>query len=123
MTDINHRRSNRAPVNQRHAQHEYQNGYAAPDNKTREKPAARVGRTDFLDKSLHGRGQRSDLADKYIAASIGNDFTDGHRGMARAVRGAKKFVRTRLRASENAATVKLAKDAQVREVDSPDDNK
>lgn len=28
-------------------------------------------------------------------AYIGNDFTDGHRGHAKAVRGAKKFIRSR----------------------------
>jgi hypothetical protein len=28
-------------------------------------------------------------------AEIGNDFTSGHRGHAKAVRGAKKFVRSR----------------------------
>jgi hypothetical protein len=28
---------------------------------------------------------------------IGNDFTDGHRGMSRAVKGAKKFLNSRTR--------------------------
>jgi hypothetical protein len=28
---------------------------------------------------------------------IGNDFTDGHRGMARSVKGAKKFLNSRTR--------------------------
>lgn len=31
------------------------------------------------------------------SSNIGNDFTDGHRGMARAVASAKKFVNTRRR--------------------------
>lgn len=31
------------------------------------------------------------------STNIGNDFTNGHRGMAHAVRGAKKYVRTRVR--------------------------
>lgn len=121
MTDVNHRRKNRPPVNQRYDQEAYRNGYATPDNKTREKPAIRVGRTDYLDKSLHGHGVVSELADKHIGAHIGNDFTDGHRGMARAVKGAKKFVRTRLRAAENAATDKLAKQAQVPGAQDADD--
>lgn len=30
-----------------------------------------------------------------VSASIGNDFTNGHSGHAKAVHGAKKFVRTR----------------------------
>lgn len=49
------------------------------------------------DKSMsqyHGKGVNGK---RIIANSIGNDFTDGHRGMARAVKGAKKFVRSRTR--------------------------
>lgn len=136
MTDTNHRRKNKAPVNQRHGEHNYHNGYAHPDNKEGVKanqarideqkakyealgitnvvfPKAqsgsqRVGRTDYLDKSMHGWGRKSKLADKLIGAGIGNDFHNGHRGMAKAVKGAKKFVRTRVRFQENAATQKLA---------------
>ncbi len=40
--------------------------------------------------------------------SIGRDFTNGHRGMAKAKRGAKKFVRSRTRFHDNTATRKLA---------------
>lgn len=50
----------------------------------------------------------SKLADKVIGASIGYDFTDGNRGMAKAKRGAKKFVRSRVRFHEKAATKRLA---------------
>ncbi len=39
------------------------------------------------------QGWSSKLSGK--AASIPNDFTNGHRGHARAVRGAKKFIRSR----------------------------
>lgn len=134
MTDVNHRRKNKLPVNQRHAT--YNNGYAAPDNKAHfsevqkaideqkshyesigmghvifpkaHTGSQRVGRTDYLDKSLHGWGHVSQLADKVIGASIGNDFSNGHRGMAKSVAGAKKFVRTRVRFQENAITKKLA---------------
>jgi hypothetical protein len=138
MTDINHHRKNKKPVNQRYSEKSYKNGYADPDNKKGVKfnqeeidklkaeyealghdvnnlhfaparsGALRVGQTDYLDKSMHGWGAKSTLADKQIGASIGNDFCNGHRGMAKSVKGAKKFVRTRIRFHENAATKKLA---------------
>lgn len=57
----------------------------------------------FIDKSMHGWGRLSLFADKQVGACIGNDFTDGHRGMAHAVRGAKKFVRSRIRSAEKIA--------------------
>jgi len=63
---------------------------------------------NYLDKSMSTYDARSMLADKHIGAGIGNDFTDGNRGMAHAVRGAKKFVRSRFRFHENAATRLLA---------------
>lgn len=37
------------------------------------------------------------IIDKTIGASIGWEFSNGNRGMAKAVRGAKKFVRSRTR--------------------------
>lgn len=106
MTDVNHRRKNRKPVNQRYADYEYNNGYGTSDGKRGK--IQRVGNTDYLDKSMHSWGRTSLLSDKDIGAGIGNDYTNGHRGMAKAVRGAKKFVRTRFRFYENAATRKLA---------------
>jgi len=111
LTDINHRRKNRKPVNQRHGdRHNYHNGYAHPDCKTNDSDVCRqrVGKTDYLDKSLHAWGRKSLLADKTPFAYIGNDFCNGHRGMAKSVRGAKKFVRSRIRFHENAATKKMA---------------
>jgi hypothetical protein len=132
MTDINHHRKNRKPVNQRHKKHEYNNGYAYDGNKRgaekkaeiiqeykdqgidvvvtgyTETGAQRIGRTDYLDKSMHSWGRKSTLADKQFGARIGNDFANGHRGMAKSVKGAKKFVRTRIRFHENAAVKKLA---------------
>lgn len=36
-------------------------------------------------------------------AAIGNDFTNGHRGHAKAVRGAKKFIRSRDRIANKRA--------------------
>lgn len=62
----------------------------------------------YIDKSMHGWGRVSLFADKTIGAGIGNDFHDGGREMAKAVRGAKKFVRSRFRFHEKAATKKLA---------------
>lgn len=137
MTDINQRRKNRKPVNQRYGQFDYNNGYADPDNKRHlsevkeqndkwvseilalgQTPAItqphtgspRVGRTDYLDKSMHSWGRKSELADKSIGAGIGNDFTNGHRGMARSVKGAKKYVNSRIRFHENLATKKMISD-------------
>jgi hypothetical protein len=120
MTDINHRRKNRKPVALRH--NTYRNGYSIPasriadearptmheiENTDPTESYQRVGRTRYLDKSLHGWGNLSKFADKQIGASISNDFTNGHRGMAKAVRGAKKFVRSRTRFHENAETKKM----------------
>lgn len=114
MTDVNYRRKNRKPVNQRYFDQDYHNGYAAhPDEDGKRRGnIQRVGNTDYLDKSLHGWGRKSELADKIVGASIGNDFTNGHRGMAHAVKGAKKYVRSRIRFQENAATNRLAKEQE-----------
>lgn len=128
MTDINHRRHNRRPVNQHHGERAYVNGYANPTkfhgplvtkawDDTRDIMVhtcnrSRTGNTDYLDKSLHGWGRTSLLADRIVGAGIGNDFSKGHRGMAKAVRGAKKFVRTRIRFHENDATRRLAQVAE-----------
>ena len=76
------------------------NGYRPRNNKV----------YGYIDKSLHGWGRTSVLADKRLGESIGNDFNKGGRGMATAVRGAKKFVRSRFRFHEKAATRKLAAD-------------
>jgi hypothetical protein len=56
----------------------------------------------------------SPLADIAIHARAEFDFTDGNRGMARSVRGAKKFVNSRFRRHENAATRRLADEADPR---------
>lgn len=110
MTDLNHRRKNRKPVNQRQTANDstyaYNNGYGCRDSIRG--AIQRVGNTDYLDKSMHGWGKKSALADTYVVATIGNDYCNGHRGMAKAVKGAKKFVRTRIRFRENAATKKLS---------------
>ena len=117
---VNHRREkNKAKVDRRYEYDAYYNGYARtqsddryrdgellhPDgvNESQSHGNGRVGKTGYLDKSMHGWSRKSQLAYRLIGASIGNDFSNGHRGMARAVKGAKKFVRTRIRFHENAA--------------------
>lgn len=121
---INHRRKNKSKVDRRYNHDEYHNGYARSDEKYRygdgellnpdgvdeTQQMIRVGRTGYLDKSMHGWGNISVLADRQIGACIGNDFANGHRGMAKAVKGAKKFVRTRTRFHENVATKKMSVD-------------
>jgi hypothetical protein len=47
-----------------------------------------------------------------ISARADFDFTDGNRGMAKSVRGAKKYVNSRFRHHENAATRELAKEGE-----------
>lgn len=119
MTDINHRRTNRPPVDRRHPTSHYHNGYARQDGTDsyadgepieREQSSARVGSTGYLDKSMHGWGGKAPVSGKRFGASIPNDFANGHRGMARAVAGAKNFVRTRTRFHDNAATKRLAEE-------------
>lgn len=96
MTEHNHRRGTkrkRAP-----------NGIPKPEN-MRNGYTPRNGHSwGYIDHSLHGWGNASEFSDRQIGAGIGNDFTNGHRGEARAVKGAKKFVRSRTRFHENATT-------------------
>lgn len=120
----NHRRKNKPKVDRRYDYKAYQNGYAR-STKTEicsggevivldpidgNQRGCRTGRTGYLDKSMHGWGVTAVLSDRRIGACIGNDFCNGHRGMAAAVKGAKKFVRTRTRFHENAATKKMSVD-------------
>jgi len=67
----------------------------------------------FPDKSMMGWHARLALAGKAVDAHIANDFTNGNRGMAKAVRGAKKFVRSRTRFHENTATRNLVRANQT----------
>jgi len=111
MTDINHKRRNRKPVNQRYDEHDYHNGNAHPLNKIEPVTGtlSRIGKTDFLDKSMRSWSSDAPLSGQVFEAGVANDFTNGHRGMAKSVKGAKKFVRTRVRFHENAATKRLAR--------------
>lgn len=56
------------------------------------------------------RGTLSGIA---VSATADFDFTDGNRGMARSVRRAKKYVNSRLRHHENAATRRLGAEIPV----------
>lgn len=62
------------------------------------------------DKSMSGFAGRSEFSNASVHTWIGNDFTCGNRGMAKAVRGAKKFVRSRIRFHDKAETRKLLKE-------------
>jgi hypothetical protein len=59
------------------------------------------------DSSMMQFSSKAQLADVAPSASIGNDFTNGNRGMAKDKRGAKKYVRSRVRFHDNMATKKL----------------
>ena len=108
MTDINHRRKNKEPVDRRYDSEIYRNGYPRFEDCEKNQ---RTGKTGYLDKSLHGSIRKSLLADKTVSATIGNDFCKGHRGMAKAIRGAKKFVRSRIRFHEKAATSRMVNES------------
>jgi hypothetical protein len=56
---------------------------------------------------MGGAGKLGELSGVHVGAQYGGDNTDGHQGHAKAKRGAKKFVNTRIRFHENAATKKL----------------
>lgn len=64
------------------------------------------------DSAMFSTSAKALVADKSIYASIGNDFTKGNRGMAKAKRGAKKFVRSRVRFHDKAATRKMAQEVE-----------
>lgn len=57
--------------------------------------------------AFHKTGELSDVS---ISARADWDFSNGNRGMAKSVRGAKKFVNSRIRFHENAAIRKLAEE-------------
>jgi hypothetical protein len=57
--------------------------------------------------SFHKEGVISDVTPSAMAEF---DSSNGHRGMAKSVRGAKKFVNSRFRFHENAATRRLVQE-------------
>ncbi len=66
----------------------------------------------FRDRSCQTIAQ-SRVSGKSVG--IGNDFTNGHRGHAKAVRGAKKFVRTRDRIANKQVARKALVEIQTGE--------
>lgn len=54
--------------------------------------------------------KRSPIAGIAVSASADFEFTDGNRGMAKSVRGAKKYVNSRTRFHENAETRRLGRE-------------
>lgn len=52
------------------------------------------------DQAMWENSRVSEFADKCVGAGIGNDFTNGNRGMAKEKRGAKKYIRSRIRFAE-----------------------
>ena len=112
MPKVNHRRGFRAKMyvygGMSSGSHsDYQPPYKTEDGVTHYHGPGNQHRAT-PDKSMQGWGDTAQIADKRVGAGIGNDFANGNRGMARAVRGAKKFVRSRLRFHDNNATRKLA---------------
>ncbi len=62
-------------------------------------------------KAFKGFNATSVLADVGVGASANvHDTTDGKHGVARNIRGAKKFVRSRIRFHENMKTRELTKE-------------
>ncbi|MEK7628219.1 MAG: hypothetical protein AAB421_02240 [Patescibacteria group bacterium] len=60
------------------------------------------------DQAMFATRATAPIANKSFCTSIGNDFSKGNRGMAKAKRGAKKFVRSRIRFHDNTTTKRLA---------------
>lgn len=67
-------------------------------------------RRGYIDPgSFRDRGCQVIAASKITGkvAHIGNDHTNGHRGHAKAVRGAKKYIRTRDRLANKVACLEV----------------
>jgi len=72
-------------------------------------------RRGFRAKNLKTRGLWSGvkvdaLSDTSVGASTAGDFSNGHRGEAKAKSGGKKFLRSRVRFRQNSTTQRLAKE-------------
>ncbi|KWT98244.1 MULTISPECIES: hypothetical protein [unclassified Variovorax] len=67
----------------------------------------------MLQRPLDGAGAYSPLSDRTIGTCFGGDNSNGHQGYANAKRGAKKFVRSRVRFHEDRAARELARDALI----------
>lgn len=70
-------------------------------------------RAVFKNYYVGGSWVLSELADRFIAAEATcGDHTNGKRGIAKDLRGAKKFVHSRTRFHENAAVKRLCEDLE-----------
>lgn len=111
MTDINHRRKNKKAVFLRHAPHEYNNGVAMqPRIQSEENDRHNVGRTDYLNKQFQVYLKVSTFADVSICTHIGASYCKSHRGMSKCVKGAKKYLNSRIRFHEKMKLNKLVND-------------
>ena len=63
-------------------------------------PRRRVWSTGRIDREINA----------IVGASIGNDFTDGHRGEAHAKKSAKKYVHSRMRVKQKNFIVSMLKE-------------
>ena len=97
MTETNHRRTPARPPSDISQGARSRSGYLSESAPWRPRQWCRKGRTDILP-----------LSDRSVSAVAGHHFSNGHRGAARQTLGAKKFIRTRTRFHENAATRRLA---------------
>lgn len=77
---------------------------------------SRAPRQVYAKYFVGGNSVYSEMADRIISAcATSGDHTNGKRGIAKDKRGAKKFVNSRTRFHENAATARLAKSAGLAE--------
>lgn len=54
------------------------------------------------DNAMWHEARKDPFSGSAVSASIGNDFSNGRRGEAKAKRGAKKFLNSRIRFRQNA---------------------
>lgn len=57
----------------------------------------------YAGSPMGGASRSSPLADRIVTAHWGGDNSKGHRGIAKARRGAKKYINSRIRFAEKAA--------------------
>jgi hypothetical protein len=60
------------------------------------------------DNAMWHESRKDPLSETTVFAGISNDFSNGRRGEAKAKRGAKKFLNSRIRARQKAAVRKVA---------------
>lgn len=112
MSNLNHRRKNKKARNIMLSQNEYNNGFGLNENEE----GGHDGTPSYLDKSRQCWLRKSKFSDKIIGASVGASFSKGNRGMAKDVRGAKKFIRSRVRFHEQQKLNKIKREYSEEEV-------